>query len=650
MKLQKIHLTKFKCVNDSNEFDVEDKSTCLVGKNESGKTTLLQSLSKLDSYDTSFTQFSDLEFPRTLMTEFEKYADKHPLYTKWELAATDTAALVKILGPAAESAKQVVICKNYRNQVSIKFEQNFDEAQVIKFILQESKLQPDELAPLQSAVNLTDLFRIVATRPDAIKAVFANRQAMFSNKTIVQVAADTIMSLLPKFAYFSEYLRMPGQLSLNALIQHMQNPVQLTGGDKVFLALLDMIGSNLDDLQKTNQFERLQARLEAASNKLTKEIFTYWTQNKHLKVIFRFEQGLSGDAAPFNSGFVLRTRIENTRHGVTTSFDDRSAGFVWFFSFLVWFSQVKKNYGDKIVLLLDEPGLTLHASAQQDLLKFFREKLTPNFQLIYTTHSPFLIEPTNLLATRIVEDVFIETKEGSAPPDENSLGTKVRGDVLATEKETLFPLQACLGYDITQTLFIGKNSLLVEGPSDLLYLRWFSARLKEVGRTGLDSRWTIVPCEGLTKIGSFIALFGGNHLNLAVLCDYAHGTKKNVRSLKESKLLASGAVFSADIYAGKPEADLEDVIGNANFLAIINAGYASHLKTPILPPANADARILCHVEDAFRLLAPPTPEFDHYTPSEFLVRSDAKFALPEIKTALDRFEKLFKDINAFVKD
>lgn len=649
MKLQNIRVTKYKCVNDSNEFEVEAKATCLVGKNESGKTTLLHALSKLNSYDPAVAQYSDLEFPRISMTDFENFADAHPLWTKWELTPADNAAIAQVLGPSTQHLKHVVIRKNYRNNVSVDFEQAFDEAEIIKYLLQKSNLSAEEIAPLQTAQDVADLLRIVSTRPDPVKVSFAAVQSAFANKTVKEVAAAIVVARLPKFAYFSEYLRMPGQLSLDALTQHIQNPAELTGGDKVFQALLEMIGSKLEDLKKTNQFERLQARLEAASNKLTKEIFAYWTQNRHLKVQFRFEQALPGDPAPFNSGFVLRTRIENTRHGVTTSFDDRSAGFVWFFSFLVWFSQVKQNYGDNIVLLLDEPGLTLHASAQQDLLRFFREKLTPNFQVIYTTHSPFLIEPANLLATRTVEDVFIEPRDGEAPPDENLLGTKVRADVLATEKETLFPLQACLGYDITQTLFIGKNSLLVEGPSDVLYLHWFSGRLKELGRVGLDPKWTVVPCGGLDKVGSFIALFGGHQLNLAVVCDYAHGSKKSVKSLKESELLATGAVFSAEAYADKPEADLEDVIGDGNFMAIVNSCYATYLKIPIPPPSNGLGRILLHVEENFRLLPPPTPEFDHFSPAEHLFRSEPKLFLPELVTALDRFEKLFKAINVFVK-
>ncbi len=53
----------------------------------------------------------------------------------------------------------------------------------------------------------------------------------------------------------------------------------------------------------------------------------------------------------------------------------RATGFVWFFSFLVLFSQVKKSHGDNILLLLDEPGLSLHAKAQSDLLRYFKEQL-----------------------------------------------------------------------------------------------------------------------------------------------------------------------------------------------------------------------------------------------------------------------------------
>src|SRR5262249_20770385 len=120
---------------------------------------------------------------------------------------------------------------------------------------------------------------------------------------------------LPKMVYFSEYLRMPGQVSLDDL--ESRAGAKNEPGNKVFLALLSMIGRKAEELKTIGEFERLQAELEAASNRLTREIFNFWTQNKSLRVQFRFEHALPGDPPPFNAGYVMRTRIENLRHGVT---------------------------------------------------------------------------------------------------------------------------------------------------------------------------------------------------------------------------------------------------------------------------------------------------------------------------------------------
>ena len=118
------------------------------------------------------------------------------------------------------------------------------------------------------------------------------------------------------------------------------------------------------------------------------------------------------------------TRIYNTRHRATVNFDERSTGFIWFFSFLIWFSQVKKNYGENIFLLLDEPGLSLHPRAQKDLLRYINEKLRPNHQVIYTAHSPFMIDIDHIFSLRTVEDtVLVEQENGRTV--EKILGTKV---------------------------------------------------------------------------------------------------------------------------------------------------------------------------------------------------------------------------------
>mgnify|MGYP002039314427 FL=1 len=83
---------------------------------------------------------------------------------------------------------------------------------------------------------------------------------------------------------------------------------------------------------------------------------------------------------------------------------ERSAGFVWFFSFLSQFKQMRKRNPGAIILL-DEPGLTLHGKAQADLLRYIIERLLPDHQVIYSTHSPFMVPADRLADVRVVEDV-----------------------------------------------------------------------------------------------------------------------------------------------------------------------------------------------------------------------------------------------------
>jgi len=435
---------------------------------------------------------------------------------------------------------------------------------------------------------------------------------------------------------------MSGQVALEQILAKKANKT-LDRNDQVFIAFLGLVGTTLEDMAKLDKFEPMIAKLESVSTRISREIFTYWTQNRNLKVQFRLDAGRPGDPAPYNSGNILRTRIENTIHEASVSFDDRSTGFVWFFSFLVLFSQFKKTHGENVILLLDEPGTSLHAKAQEDLLRYFNEKLIPYHQVIYTTHSPFMVPADNLMAARTVEDVVKRDNQGNVL---EVLGTKVRDDVLSVDRETLFPLQGALGYEITQTLFIGKNSLLVEGPSDLLYLKAYSAELMRVGRAGLSMAWTVTPVGGVDKIGAFMSLLYGNKLNIAVLTDFAKGQKKKIDDLRKLRLLREAQILTVNAYTGTGEADTEDLIGRDGYIALVQQAYG----LPALTVGNpGTARVVKDVEDAFRVLPPSSPEFDHFFPSSFLIeKPEVLKSLPNHSEALDRFEKLFTDLNALL--
>lgn len=203
--------------------------------------------------------------------------------------------------------------------------------------------------------------------------------------------------------------------------------------------MFELSGLQLSDIQSESNFEAFKAQLEATSNSITDEMFEYWSTNQNLEIRFEIEH------AP-NSVRYLNIRIYNSKHRVTLPLKNRSKGFLWFFSFLVWFSKIQGDKNSKYILLLDEPGLSLHASAQNDLLRFIDEKLAPDYQVIYTTHSPFMIDSLKLNEVRTVYDT-----------QNPKVGSVVSDAVQEKDSDTLFPLQAALGYTIAQNLYVSPR-------------------------------------------------------------------------------------------------------------------------------------------------------------------------------------------------
>jgi hypothetical protein len=258
-----------------------------------------------------------------------------------------------------------------------------------------------------------------------------------------------------------------------------------------------------------------------------------------------------------------------------------------------------------------------------------------------------MVPADNLASVRIVQDQ-VEMKGQRRVP----LGTKVRDDVLTRDPDTLFPLQGALGYEISQSLFVGKNTLLVEGPGDILYIQALSDALRRRGRPGLDVRWTMCPAGGIDKISPFVALFAGNALHVAVLSDQAAGDKRKVEDMKRSAVLKAGHYYTMADFMERAEADIEDMFDAEVFAAILNSCYA--LDAPIELTAEklkaadkSTERLLKQAEAAFRVMPEPTPMLDHFTPAAWLIRNpkvlDGKSAA--IGRTLDRAEKVFATFN-----
>lgn len=150
-------------------------------------------------------------------------------------------------------------------------------------------------------------------------------------------------------------------------------------------------------------------------------------------------------------------------------------------------------------------------------------------------------------------------------------------------------------------------------------------------------------------------MFAGNHLNIVALCDYGAGDKTKIERLRQSQILKAGRVLTAADFSGKVESDVEDLFDAGFYCDLVSRALGLKKGNVITPEtaAKADAntqRIVKQVEAACRILPPDTPDFGHFVPANWLLRHpdllDGNGA--PIATSLDRFEQMFKAINALL--
>lgn len=649
MQLQKIRVTNFRSVDDSEEFKV-DRVTCLVGKNEAGKSAILLALAALNPNEaTPVSMERERDYPRRNLVRYKQiHGQKQAvvIWTTWKLEESELQAIAADVGDNVLKSPVVEVSRRYGKKIEINADLN--DSAAVQFHYNQFALNASERSRLKSPTTVDELIDALSklTSPTAKHRQLQEhlRQRGNAHSRVTRC----VINALPTFMYVSSYDRMDGAIQIEETKERIGNgqiEYEDHRGARLFVDFLDYAGVAIKEITNVSTYETFNAMLQAASTNITEQVLEYWSQNPDLDVEVRIDAARTGDPAPFDRGTIARARIKNNLHRVDTPFSERSAGFVWFFSFLVKFAQVK-NAGGPVVLLLDEPGLSLHGKAQSDLLRFIDDKLAQSHQVIYTTHSPFMVPATKLQRVRIVEDAVDRTKT-----PRRSDGTKVSQDVLRVEADTLFPLQGALGYEATQSLFIGEHTLLVEGPSDILYIQALSAALKARKRTGLDTRWTTCPAGGIDKIMPFVSLFAGKRLQVAVLSDEARGAKGKVERIRRSDILQTGHFYTVADFVDAEEGDIEDIFDPEIYATIVNRSYdlpESHrVSVEKLSQDTSTSRVVKKVEAIFQLMPDTIPMFDHFTPAAWLIRNPDVLAgdSKPLEHTLNVAESVFKTFN-----
>lgn len=636
MKLMAARVRNFRSISDSGTVPL-GSLTCLVGKNESGKTAFLEALwGTKSAHGQERTYDPTFDYPKKAYAQYKKRPKEAPSeVATLELRLTDDELheLEERYGKGILQSQDIEATYHYgghptwRVPVGIKT--------LIDHLVNSNGIGGPAKGALMRAEDWP-------TFVEKVRGSEAQDEAMQKLQKRVDELAESpgmaltsaLKKMLPTFFYFDEYSMMPSQVNLLDLKTKVENKQPQSKEEQTFLAFLDVAGTSIEELVDEENYERIKAELESASLSITNQVFKFWSQNRDLKVeLDRENRKETGPNGSMVVRPILHVRVSHLRHGVSQPFGNRSKGFVWFFSFLCYFSRLESE--SNVVVLLDEPGLNLHALAQRDFLRMIEELLEPTHQVVYTTHSPFMIDMNRLDTVRTVED----HEEG---------GTIVTEDVLNTSKETLFPLQAALGYSIAQSLFVGENCLIVEGPSDLMYLEAMSEYLKGLNRTGLHSNWVITPVGGAEKIPTFVSLLGSNNLNLVALTDLDPQFKQRVRGIRATGLLDEARIVSPANLVDAKEADLEDLFGRETYVEFVNGAYQGMLEHPIAEgDLGKHPRVVKAVTDVFE--ARTGNPFSHARVARYVSRTLNGGTAKLTDKCLDRFEGLFRTMNAVVR-
>ena len=596
MKLTHVRVQNYRCVRDTGWFEVEQAKTILVGPNEAGKTAVLEALQRINA-PAEVRGFDTLrDYPRKLYNADIQSQKRDPseipvASASFALGPEDIAEL-----PDGFGATGYRCTRNLNNNFSHTLEGGPEVvvfSDEIRKDLQRLAIHVDKRAaggregdePLPSAEldGIISSWQVATTKIDRERgpelqswldsvtafvdendATEDQRHSRLLGHTRIAEERDAALkklkSRLPVFVYFNDYFRVRPNLHLRRFADRVeQGLLDDDRYDYGNLCLLKLLGfdarelANLGDAPDPGDdqeaFDRYRSQLDergiklnAASVRLTDEIRSIWNPDQN-----RAEADIVLIQA---DGQYLKVVVEDEL-GVQIEVDQRSAGFQWIVSFFVVFFAEAEGAHANAILLLDEPGLSLHGLKQRDFRQTI-SRLASRNQIIYTTHSPFLVGPEELDLVRVVEMT------------DRDAGTKVHTTVTASDPAALLPLQEALGYDLAQSLFVQQRNLVLEGLTDFWYFEATAQLLRDSELADLNKKIALLPANAAGKVVYFATILHANNLKVAALLDsdnagdQAAKQETLIHTLGNRKILRTADVCPGAIT--KPE--IEDLLRN----------------------------------------------------------------------------------------
>lgn len=537
MKLLRYRVENFRSVKDSGWINCSDVTT-LVGINEAGKSNLLLALWKLNpAFGGEIDILHDL--PVDKLAELRNKVDETCFVeADFEISNETAIAIGEKVGCDMTNVKTVSVSRRY------------------------NKTRYVDLHGIKPKSTLTET---ISKKDDEGNTTTETIQKDYDNQTLINV----IVEHMPKFVYYSNYGNLSTRIYLPNVVKWLKKET-IPGIDinedqvrtlRVLFKFVNLEPQEILDLGKDTTADKRRAGqnpsqteidkvdeskeersilLQSASTKLTKDFKEWWNQGEYK---FRFEA----------DGDYFRIWVSDSVRPAEVSLELRSTGLQWFLSFYLIFLVESQDSHKNAVLLLDEAGLTLHPLAQKDLAKFFN-KLSQTNQIINTTHSPFIVDTNNIDRCKVVY------------MDENGLtvaSDNLRQGADKLNEKSIYAVHAALGLTVSDIILQGCKPVIVEGPSDQIYLNTIKQILISSKQISPKEEIVFVPSGGVRGIQGVVSIVGSKNGDLPfVIVDSDKSGADTRLKLEKGQLYSEDKKKILEIkdFAGFENSEIEDLI------------------------------------------------------------------------------------------
>lgn len=672
MKLIKARIQNYRSIIDTGEFDIEELKTIMVGPNEAGKTVILKALQQLNK-PSDVVGFDVLrDYPRSMYNDIStktvlpkdvtvvtgyyslEESDKELVPDEFkECIYKKYKNIDNKLYHSLENAPALIYYKNIKNDL-IRLVAHLDKQYKIENPEEVLKMPSELIKPI--IIAWTDNTTLTEENSSKLIAFLEknyalideedskeeNRYTSLIEQTKFNSKRDEVLSILserePVYILFNNYFKVKPSVHLDHLAkrteQNLLDDDYYDYGNLCLLKLLGFSARELSDLGNTispNQNDRdalqeykdkLDSRsyqLNAASVRLTEEIRKVWMPNPDRPEADKLKVTADGQ--------YLKVVVEDDI-GVDIELDQRSEGFQWLVSFFVVFFAEAMDKHKNAILLLDEPGMSLHGLKQRDFRGTI-SRLSEKNQTIYTTHSPFLVGPDELDIVKVVE--MKNRKEG----------TKVHTTISSSDPAGLLPLQEALGYDLAQSLFSQQRNLILEGITDYWYLDATANLLRESKDEILNDKIALVFANSAGKVVYYATILFAHNLKVAALLDSDSAGDQAAQQENLVHTLGNKNIIRTKDYVNNvPKAEIEDLL-RETLIDIVKAEYGVDTK------AISDSKPNRPIIDIF---SAEVVDFSKYKLSKMYIKwtkdNDAKKLKP---LELANWKKLIQAINKNLK-